>query len=49
MFRAIWARKSSGSSAYDQAVLRALDKADKLPSDNGRYHNPLDIEFRPKN
>jgi len=40
--------KRSGNDAYDKAVLAALDKADKLPSDNGKYHNPLPIHFRPK-
>lgn len=41
--------KSSGIPSWDEAVLRALDKTEVLPRDvDGRIHNPLLIEFRPK-
>jgi colicin import membrane protein len=41
--------KSSGSRAWDEAVLRAVDKTEVLPRDvDGRIHSPLIIEFRPK-
>jgi colicin import membrane protein len=41
--------KSSGAKAWDEAVLRALDKTEVLPRDvDGRVHSPLIIEFRPK-
>jgi colicin import membrane protein len=41
--------KSSGARAWDEAVLRALDKTEVLPRDvDGRVHSPLIIEFRPK-
>ena len=40
--------QSSGHVVYDQAVLRALNKTGKLPSDQGIFHSPLLIEFRPK-
>ena len=39
-------KKSSGVKSWDDAVLRALDRTEKLPSDNGRYWNPLEIEFK---
>ena len=37
--------KSSGVKSWDDAVLRALDRTEKLPSDGGRYYNPLEIAF----
>ena len=41
--------KSSGVRAWDEAVLRALDKTEVLPRDvDGRVHSPVVIEFRPK-
>jgi colicin import membrane protein len=41
--------KSSGVRAWDDAVLRALDKTEVLPRDvDGRIHSPVVIEFRPK-
>jgi colicin import membrane protein len=41
--------KSSGVKAWDEAVLRALDKTETLPRDiDGRVHTPLTIDFRPK-
>lgn len=42
--------KSSGVPAWDEAVLRAIDKTETLPRDvDGRVPTPLNIEFRPKN
>lgn len=39
--------KSSGARAWDEAVLRALDKTEVLPRDlDGRVHSPLLIAFR---
>ena len=38
--------KSSGVKSWDEAVLRALDRTDKLPSDRGRYWNPMTIAFK---
>lgn len=41
--------KSSGNKAWDDAVLRALDRTEILPRDtDGRVHSPLLMEFRPK-
>lgn len=41
--------RSSGSKAWDDAVLRALDRTEILPRDSdGRVHSPLLMEFRPK-
>lgn len=41
--------KPSGSRAWDEAVLRALDKTEILPRDtDGRVHSPVVISFRPK-
>lgn len=41
--------KSSGVKAWDEAVLRALDKTEMLPRDvDGRVHSPVVIEFRPR-
>jgi colicin import membrane protein len=40
--------RSSGSKAWDEAVLRALDKTEALPRDtDGRVPSPVVIEFRP--
>ncbi|MBQ1658193.1 MAG: TonB C-terminal domain-containing protein, partial [Rhodocyclaceae bacterium] len=38
--------KSSGVPAWDEAVKRALERTRKLPSDNGRYWNPMTIVFK---
>jgi colicin import membrane protein len=41
--------KSSGNKAWDDAVLRALDKTEILPKDtDGRVPSPIDMYFRPK-
>jgi len=41
--------KSSGSKAWDDAVIRALEKTQSLPADtDGRYPSPVIIAFRPK-
>ncbi|HVZ46855.1 MAG TPA: energy transducer TonB [Ramlibacter sp.] len=41
--------KSSGVGAWDDAVLRALDKTEVLPRDtDGRVPSPVILEFRPK-
>lgn len=41
--------QSSGVKAWDEAVLRAIDKTDMLPRDaDGRVPSPLLISFRPK-
>lgn len=41
--------KSSGVSAWDEAVLKAIDKTEILPRDtDGRVPSPLIIGFRPK-
>ena len=41
--------KRSGSPAWDEAVLKAIDKAEVLPRDvDGRVPSPLVISFRPK-
>jgi len=41
--------KSSGNPAWDNAVLKAIDKTEFLPRDiDGRIHSPLVISFRPK-
>jgi colicin import membrane protein len=41
--------KSSGNTAWDNAVLKAIDKTEILPRDtDGRVHSPLLISFRPK-
>lgn len=40
---------SSGNKAWDEAVLRAIDKTETLPRDeNGRVPSSLHITFRPK-
>ncbi len=41
--------KRSGSPAWDEAVLKAIDKTEVLPRDvDGRVPSPLVISFRPK-
>jgi colicin import membrane protein len=41
--------RSSGVKAWDDAVLRALDKTEVLPRDvDGRVPSPVVIEFRPR-
>lgn len=41
--------KSSGVPAWDEAVLKAIDKTETLPRDiDGTVHSPLSIGFRPK-
>ena len=41
--------KSSGNAAWDNAVLKAIEKTEVLPRDiDGRVHSPLVISFRPK-
>lgn len=41
--------KSSGNTAWDNAVLKAIDKTEILPRDtDGRVHSPLLLVFRPK-
>jgi len=41
--------KSSGNAAWDNAVLKSIDKTEVLPRDtDGRVHSPLIISFRPK-
>jgi colicin import membrane protein len=41
--------RSSGVKAWDEAVLRALEKTEVLPRDvDGRVPSPVVIEFRPK-
>lgn len=41
--------KPSGNRAWDEAVLRALDKTEVLPRDtDGRVHSPVVIEFKPR-
>ena len=41
--------KSSGNKAWDEAVLRALDKTERLPRDvDGRVPSRFPIGFRPK-
>ncbi|WP_374668652.1 TonB family protein [Ramlibacter sp.] len=41
--------RSSGVKAWDEAVLRALDKTETLPRDtDGRVPTPVVIEFRPR-
>lgn len=41
--------RSSGVRAWDDAVLRALDKTESLPRDiDGRVPSPVVIEFRPR-
>jgi colicin import membrane protein len=41
--------KSSGNKAWDEAVLKAIDRTGTLPLDvNGRVPTPMILEFRPK-
>jgi colicin import membrane protein len=41
--------KSSGVKNYDDAVLNAIDKTERLPKDvDGRVPSALVISFRPK-
>ena len=41
--------KSSGNKAWDDAVLKAIQKTEILPRDtDGRVHSPLLISFKPK-
>jgi colicin import membrane protein len=41
--------KSSGIAAWDEAVLRAIDKTEELPRDiDGRVPPLIEIDFRPK-
>jgi colicin import membrane protein len=41
--------RSSGVKAWDEAVLRALDKTESLPRDtDGRVPSPVEIDFKPK-
>ena len=41
--------KSSGVPAWDDAVLRAIDKTEVLPRDtDGRVPSPMEIAFRPR-
>jgi colicin import membrane protein len=41
--------KSSGNKAWDDAVLRALDKTEILPKDtDGRVPSTLEMYFKPK-
>ena len=41
--------KSSGNSAWDNAVLRAVERSDPLPrDDNGKAPSSFTITFRPK-
>lgn len=40
--------KSSGSAAWDEAVLRAVEKTRVLPRDEGRVYSPMTLEFRPQ-
>jgi colicin import membrane protein len=40
--------QSSGSKAWDDAVLRAIERTEILPLDNGRVPPPFEIGFRPR-
>jgi colicin import membrane protein len=41
--------KSSGNKAWDDAVIKAIQKTEVLPRDiDGRVHSPLLISFKPK-
>ena len=40
--------QSSGVKAWDDAVLRAIDRTETLPLDNGRAPPVLELEFRPR-
>lgn len=41
-------KQSSGVPSWDAAVLRALEKTQKLPLDNGKVHSPMDVGFQPR-
>ena len=42
-------KRSSGVKAWDDAVLRAIDRTGRLPRDiDGRVPSPMLISFRPK-
>ena len=40
--------KSSGNKSWDNAALNAIDKTEKLPSDNGKIWSPLTIVMSPQ-
>jgi colicin import membrane protein len=41
--------RSSGLKAWDDAVIRALERTGELPRDvDGRVPSPVIIEFKPK-
>ncbi len=40
--------KSSGVPAWDDAVLRAVEKTERIPGDNGRFVSVFPVEFGPK-
>jgi len=40
--------QSSGSKAWDDAVMRAIERTEILPLDNGRVPPPFEIGFRPR-
>ena len=41
--------KSSGNGAYDEAVMRAVERSDPLPRDtNGKAPSSVNLTFRPK-
>ena len=40
--------KSSGVPAWDDAVLRAVEKTERIPADNGRYPSVFPVDFGPK-
>lgn len=39
--------KSGGNAAWDRAVIRALEKTERLPLDNGRIPAVMVLEFKP--
>lgn len=40
--------KSSGNKSWDNAALNAIDKTEKLPSDNGKIWSPMTIVMSPQ-
>jgi len=40
--------KSSGVPAWDDAVLRAVEKTERIPADNGRFYPVFPVDFGPK-
>jgi colicin import membrane protein len=41
--------RSSGHPAWDEAVIRALERTESLPADSdGHYPSPVEISFKPK-